>query len=351
MRIEWRTYWSEMGRRLAKGLLISIGVALLFYVFAIPKLESPRHHLVYFLISLMYGVVVYFTMWVLYGLLYAVLTQIKVRSGRMYQPGMTQNFLFGLSSAVLGVYFACRLHARWEGRPLVLSDRGDTFLYTVFICLMFQFYYAYRASTAERLKLKAAKAESDLHALRNQMQPHFLFNSLNSLACLIEQDPARAGTTTQKLADLYRLILECSQQQLSPLTKELELTRHYLEMEQIRFGERLQIHFRLEPHPEKFEIPSLLVQTLVENAVKHGISPAIAGGKVELISAADPAGWRITVTNTGAPLPENWKAGNGLRNTEERLRLLYGENARFRLGPQPGGGASATLVLPLPGDR
>ncbi len=197
---------------------------------------------------------------------------------------------------------------------------------------------------AEAYRLQSVAADARYAALEGQLQPHFLFNALNALKELIAEDPERAREFTQKLADLYRRILQSSTTRTTTLADELAIVRHYLEVEQLRHGDRLT--FSLE-HPAELaaqRVPTLVVQTLVENAVKHGIAKARSGGTVTVTAASAPGGgMRVTVRNTGAPFRENG-GGRGLANTRARLELMYGAESAFAIGPE-GDATVASFVV------
>jgi LytS/YehU family sensor histidine kinase len=174
------------------------------------------------------------------------------------------------------------------------------------------------------------------------MQPHFLFNSLNVLSELIYVDPDLACSVTQQLADLYREILTNSKQKFSNLGSEISILKKYIQIQKIRFGDR--IRFKCDVGSEYFDIsvPSLILQTLVENAIKHGISPKQEGGDIELtvIPHADSvfsksgSMYEICVSNTGELFKDVKKkdsGGTGLQNTKNRLDLFYGHSHGFRI--------------------
>ena len=174
------------------------------------------------------------------------------------------------------------------------------------------------------------------------MQPHFLFNSLNSLSELIDADMPEAASMTARLADLYRHILENSKEKTTTLASELAIIRDYLELERLRFGKRLQFVIKSEVDERSVFVPSLILQTLVENAVKHGISPSIGGGEIEIKATLSSNKWMtIEVLNSGSPPKPskdgasqgaNKSTGTGLANAKERLTLMYGENHGFYFG-------------------
>jgi signal transduction histidine kinase len=210
--------------------------------------------------------------------------------------------------------------------------------------------YERRAREAEIHQLAA---EAELRALRAQTNPHFLFNALTTIGYLIQKSPAVALEKLLQLTELLRRVLR-SEGELTTLGKELELVRLYLDLEQARFEERLRFTIDVPMELQHVPVPSLLLQPIVENAVKHGIAPAAAGGCVEVRAGIEigqePAGARtltVAVRNTGRP----WKAsagpasGIGLRSVEKRLRHHYGDDASLQC--ETGGGTVVTVRLPL----
>lgn len=183
-----------------------------------------------------------------------------------------------------------------------------------------------------------ARLEAELAALRNQMSPHFLFNTLNAISTTVSLDPERASLLLAKVADLYRMILESTKGVTAPLARELEIARLYLELEALRFGaKRLRYAFELEAPVEGLFLPGLIVQTLVENAVKHGIAKARGGGLVRVRLTRRADGFHeLAVANGGAAFqgetPAGAGSGVGLKNTRQRLDLLYGDQHGFQIG-------------------
>jgi sensor histidine kinase YesM len=341
-----RNIWKFEVRRALKGIGISVGVALAFYVFNLPHLHGLHAHIKYILMCFMYGIVIYFFVWITYWIQWLVTGRAVNPTNRII-PISTRAYL-AIAGTIMGLYVAQHLDAWISNEQFTYSQYWQSIFYSVFIAMTFQFYYAWKHSAQENLALKAAKAEAELHVLRNQMQPHFLFNSLNSLAALIDISPDTAGEATQKLADLYRLILECSKSPLSQLDREEQIAHLYLEIEKIRFGRRLSfLTPDLSSSDKKILVPSLVIQTLVENAVKHGISGSTEGGFVHLSAIREPSGLRIEVVNSGAPFAVNSQsAGTGVRNTKERLGLAFGTAHVFQIGKNSQGFTSAAFLIP-----
>ena len=215
------------------------------------------------------------------------------------------------------------------------------------------YYGKYRDRELRASQLEARLAEARLQALRMQLQPHFLFNTLNSISSLMYSDVEAADSMMSRLADFLRLTLESDGRAEVPLHRELEFVRRYLEIERIRFEERLRVRIDVAEGTLDVLVPSLLLQPLVENAVRHGIDRLPRGGEIAVAAAGidGEAGrlLRLVVTNEGPA--ESGAEGSqrlrvGLANSRERLQQLYGAAALLRLEPRAGGGATVTLELP-----
>ncbi|MBL8166695.1 MAG: histidine kinase, partial [Acidobacteria bacterium] len=193
-------------------------------------------------------------------------------------------------------------------------------IFSGLIATGFTLYFAYRRAQEESLALRAVAAEARYHTLENQMRPHFLFNALNSLAELIESRQEHAAETAYKLSELYRQILANSGLKTASLSSELEIVRAYLELEQLRFGARLQFSMQAPAESDQIYLPSLMLQTLVENAVKHGIAPSVTGGKVE-----------IQIVNTQSASPSASQPGS---QSVPQLASQPGSQSVPQLAPQ-----------------
>ena len=188
-----------------------------------------------------------------------------------------------------------------------------------------------RQAEIDRLEIEVQSREAKLEAMRLQLNPHFLFNSLNSTRMLIGEDPEQARHMITQLARLLRTTLERSQSVTVTLHEELELTRTYLNLEAVRFEERLAYQFDIDPDAKSVAVPPMMVQTLVENAVKHGIAARKDGGTVTVQAELHGDTLCVQVTNTGHLDEDAPKRGIGLRNLRERLRLLYGDAFTFSI--------------------
>ena len=213
----------------------------------------------------------------------------------------------------------------------------------------------YKRSLSGELQLERLERgflEARLNALRAQLDPHFLFNALNGISASLERDPRLARKMIEHLGDLLRLSLETRNRQEVSLADEAAFLEHYLALHRIRFGERLAITVSISPAVKQARIPSLLLQPLVENAIKHGIASGVAGGHIVLSAQRDGSRIDIRIIDNGAGLPPGWTMENakglGLSVTRERLLAMYppGEWS-FEVGRHADGGTQARITLPL----
>lgn len=203
-----------------------------------------------------------------------------------------------------------------------------------------------RRREALQLELAVVSRDAQLSTLRAQVNPHFLFNCLNSLRHLIVDNPDRALTMVTGLADLLRYSLASDRQELVPLAEELQIVDEYLELERVRLEERLTIERDVEPGVLTVRVPPMLVQTLVENAIKHGIATLRDGGVLRLTASRSGTAVDITVSNTGPLTTTESASGRGLLNARERLRLLYAGDASLSI-EETDGVTRAAIRIPM----
>lgn len=204
--------------------------------------------------------------------------------------------------------------------------------------------WSHRQAEVDKWKLEAQAKTARLEALKLQLNPHFFFNSLNSLRALIADEPAKAQRMVTRLARLLRTTLQVGDVKTVPLEDELTTVQTYLELEKVRFEERLQYEIDVPPDVRTRPVPFLLLQTLVENAIKHGVAKRQAGGTITVGAELTDDALRLRVTNPGTLEREN--GGIGLSNARERLRLLFGGEASLSLETVGPGVVQATAVLP-----
>ncbi|MCZ6855646.1 MAG: histidine kinase, partial [Gammaproteobacteria bacterium] len=207
----------------------------------------------------------------------------------------------------------------------------------------------------EALKLAEEKqhTETQLRLLQAQIEPHFLFNTLSNIAGMIETNPKEAEATLVNLTTLLRSSLKRTRKEIVTLADELEIVRAYLEIQRTRMQDRLQYHINLEPTLESLPLPPLLLQPLVENAIKHGIDPLEKGGDITVDIRRNGSAAQITVTDTGHgidPTGATAGEGTGLKNIRDRLNALYAGEASLLITDNQPQGIIATLTLPIAND-
>jgi LytS/YehU family sensor histidine kinase len=185
---------------------------------------------------------------------------------------------------------------------------------------------------------------AELKALRAQVNPHFLFNALNTIAALIPRNPGPAASAVEQLAEVFRYTLNRADREWTQVSEELEAVRAYLEIERARFGERLRFRIEASPEAARARIPAMMVQTLVENAVKHGIAGLSALGTVDIRATTDQNRVRVEVRDSGPGFREGAAEGYGLRNIRERLAGYFGESAYLLLGRDADSGMTLAAV-------
>jgi signal transduction histidine kinase len=210
-------------------------------------------------------------------------------------------------------------------------------------------YYArVRDGQLKTAELERLLAQTRLSALRRQLHPHFLFNTLNAISSYVERDPRTARRVIEQLGDLLRLSLEHSEDQEIPLEREIAFLERYLDIQKVRFEDRLSVEMRIEPDTWQARVPTFVLQPLVENAVVHGISPKTTGGRLEVAAWRDNGTLHLRISDDGQGLSADWESGVGLANTRERLSRLYGENHhRFSIESGPGSGVRVDLTVPF----
>jgi len=204
-----------------------------------------------------------------------------------------------------------------------------------------------RALEVEALRLALVAQVAQFHALRSQLNPHFLFNCLNGLRELIRDDPERAEHVVTELAELLRYTLRADRVETVPLGDEIRAVRQYLSLEKVRFEERLRLEYDIEPAVLGVQVPPMLVQTLAENALKHGIARLPEGGELAIRARRKERQLEIVLTNPGAICSGASPTAIGLENARERLRLVYGDAASLLLHDDGHRKVEARITIPL----
>jgi two-component system, LytTR family, sensor kinase len=233
----------------------------------------------------------------------------------------------------------------------LVEDISAIYLPIVVVAHAVLYYMRFREREVRAAQLQAQLSDARLSALRSHLQPHFLFNTLHSISSLMFRDVRLADTMIARLSDLLRMSLEDEGQHLTSLKRELDFTQAYLDIEKIRFGDRLSVTFDVPPQTLDIPVPQFLLQPLVENSIKHGISKRTSGGEILLSAELVRDQLRITVRDNGTGRSDAASGaaatGIGLRTTRERLRTLYGDEQQLDINFGEDGTVEVTILLPF----
>jgi two-component system LytT family sensor kinase len=254
-------------------------------------------------------------------------------------------------------------HGRPQGRPYRFANTLSSISWNasenfaiygliVLLCHAFGYYSRYRKGELKTTQLESLLAQAQLQSLKMQLHPHFLFNTLHSISALLNSDVEAARRMIVRLGDFLRMTLDNVGTQEVTVEQEMNFLKGYLEIERIRFQDRLTVKVEVEPQALDVKVPNLILQPIVENAIRHGIAPRSTPGLLEINVKRENGMLRIQVRDNGPGLPVNhssiklFKGGLGLANTRARLDHLYGAAHRFELENNPAGGLTVTLEVP-----
>jgi two-component system, LytTR family, sensor kinase len=261
----------------------------------------------------------------------------------------------GLMSVV--VYFLRIPVGLITGRTTVLETAftvdqivGLSVVYMVFIFLWSTFYFTYHFIERynKSLKYEASMIEIELTNLKSQLNPHFIFNALNSIRALVDENPKKSKQAINQLSNILRNSLAFEKKGLTKFDDELKIVKDYLSLESVRFEERLKTDFSIHPESANFRVPPLMIQTLVENGVKHGISKLTEGGVIQLKTIVENNRLKIQIRNSGQIMngARRSKSGLGITNTVQRLKLLYGNEASFKMVNESNNFVLTEIIIP-----
>ncbi|HEY5407484.1 MAG TPA: histidine kinase [Ginsengibacter sp.] len=204
-----------------------------------------------------------------------------------------------------------------------------------------------RKDEIDKLSLEKTVKELELNTIKSHINPHFIFNSLNSIRAMVDENPQRARTAITELSNILRSSMQVEKMETVPLHKELDIVKDYLALEQMRFEERLKIEMDIDEDTLEQSVPPMMLQTLVENAIKHGISKRIKGGVVKIISRFTDHHFELIVQNSGTIDEELLPEGFGLTSTRDRLKFLFQGKAEFQIKKINGSEVQAKIVMPV----
>ena len=214
-----------------------------------------------------------------------------------------------------------------------LNLANDSPIIIVWLSIYYLWHYieSSRRTQIDQVKLEALVKELELKTIKSHINPHFIFNALNSIRALVDENPERARTAITELSNILRSSMQAEKLETSSLEKELDIVKDYLELEHIRFEDRLRVEYDIDEDTLDQQVPPMMLQTLVENAIKHGISKYKDGGIIKIISVFVNNHHELIVQNTGILHLKDNQEGFGITSTMNRLKLLYGDKADFKI--------------------
>ncbi|HEV8541545.1 MAG TPA: histidine kinase, partial [Verrucomicrobiae bacterium] len=268
----------------------------------------------------------------LFSFVYIVLRALVLEVQTMIEPSVALPFARAFS--VLSKTFQYNIWVYW----VILS-----------VCHAFDYYEKFHERELRASELEKRLTQAKLQSLQSQMNPHFLFNTLHTISALMHKDVEAADRMVMKLSELLRLALDNTEAHEVPLSQELDFLSRYLEIEKTRFRERLNIEMNIAPETLKALVPNLVLQPLVENAIRHGIERHARPGKIILRAEQQNGHLRLEVQDNGGGLPREGpkREGIGISNTRSRLQQLYGPDQKFELQNVESGGLLARVIIPF----
>ena len=288
--------------------------------------------------------------WVFWALMIAIVylfVDRVARRGWTWAPTVLVHFAFAAVAVLLATWVHAVVYDVRLGDALLSSISSQVFTYAAILGGVLAYYYSQRFIDRE-VELAGAR----LGALQAQLRPHFMFNALNSVAMLVRGGRGpEAVEMIARVSDVLRDSLDDDDRAEVTLAEEVALARRYLAIEEVRFADRLQVRVDLTEQAKAVRVPRLILQPVVENAVRHGVGAVAAAGRIEILARTTDTALIVSVRDDG-PGPNGTERdhGVGLKNTRERLRTAFGSAARFTLEHGTEGGAVATMVIPLRSD-
>jgi len=263
-------------------------------------------------------------------------------------------FAFSIVNSFLTSYVADILKLYEPGRNIPISRRFlfsiifDTPIFLVWMSVYVLWHYIEFTNTEEikKVRLETMIKELELKTIKSQINPHFIFNALNSIRALVDEDPQRARQAITELSNILRSSIQVDKVEITSLEKELDIVKDYLALEYIRFADRLKVVYEIDSNTLSHQIPPMMLQTLVENAIKHGLSKQPGDCTIKIISNVENDKLVLVVQNTGL-LQQAEKDGFGLQSTRERLNILYRGQAIFEIFQCAPNQVTAKLVIPI----
>jgi len=263
--------------------------------------------------------------------------------------GFLLGFLLHLSVNLFSISEPADIQKAAPGRTLFNYIINSVIFILIWNLIYFIFHYVERVRNQqiEALKSETLIRDLQLQTIKSHINPHFIFNSLNSIRALIDENPVRARRAITELSNILRSSMQAEKAETVSFQKELHIVSDYLELEKLRFEERLHFYFDVDPETLSLQVPPMMLQTLVENAIKHGVSKRLAGGEVFVVSKINQHFHELAIKNTGRLSEYYNEEGFGISSTKERLHLQFGGKASFELIENSDGYVEAIIRMPV----
>jgi two-component system LytT family sensor kinase len=269
----------------------------------------------------------------------------------MFLTTVGASFLFAFASIYLEdtLNFTSDTFRQYSFINKTLRASFGSFLFLIIWNLIyFTFHYVMKSQQEQldKVKLQSVVKELELKTIKAHINPHFIFNALNSIRALVDENPQRARTAITELSNLLRSSMQAEKVETTPLSKELNIVKDYLALEHIRFEDRLNVEYDIDEDTLGQPVPPMMLQTLVENAIKHGISKKTEGGIIKIISDFKDDHHQLIVQNTGHINGDFNPNGFGIYSTQSRLMYMYGEKAHFEIKNNSNNMVEAIIKMP-----
>ncbi len=232
---------------------------------------------------------------------------------------------------------------------VMLQSFGASLFLLIWNLIYFTYHYIQksRQQQLDKIRLESLVKELELKTIKAHINPHFIFNALNSIRALVDENPERARTAITELSNILRSSMQAEKLEMAPLERELNIVKDYLALEYIRFEDRLKIEYDIDEDTLDQPVPPMMLQTLVENAIKHGLNKQVSGGVIKIISDFKDDHHELIVQNTGRLNDNINTEGFGITSTQNRLNLLFGKEAKFELSDVNGSMVEAKITMPV----
>lgn len=254
----------------------------------------------------------------------------EIRKATGWVKNKKGEWVYENKSDLVGIYYTLMLIAIW-----------------MLIYIVYHYVEKNRNDQLDRLKLETTVKELELKTIKSHINPHFIFNSLNSIRALVDENPKRARRAITELSNILRSSMQAEKSETVSLERELDIVKDYLALEQMRFEERLKIEFDIDEDTLQQQVPPMMLQTLVENAIKHGISKQVLGGVVRVVAIFKDNIMQLQVQNTGQLITNTNGDGFGIKSTQDRLNLMYQGKAVFEIKNLDSNMVESKVTLPV----